>query len=68
MYAILVKLPSAVSMSTASFMRSGGMIFNTSTTIRELTPNMKYFLYFFIKTLYAKFSFRNDEKNMCALS
>ncbi len=35
-----------------------------STIMREMAPSMKYFLYFFMKTLYIKFSLRIDEKNI----
>ncbi len=35
-----------------------------STIKREMAPSMKYFLYFFMKTLYIRFSFRIDEKNI----
>ena len=64
MYAILVRFPSDVSISTASFIRSGGMILIISTIKREVAPSMKYFLYFFIKTLYIKFSLKNEEKDI----
>ncbi len=35
-----------------------------STIMREMAPSMKYLLYFFMKTLYIKFSLRIDEKNI----